>query len=71
MMEDYVSEKFFSVLDSSAVPLYYGAPNVDLYAPYDHSFINGREFTGRTQALSDLLCTICHFLRLKRYIIES
>ncbi|XP_061343764.1 alpha-(1,4)-fucosyltransferase-like isoform X1 [Gastrolobium bilobum] len=41
--ESYVTEKLFYALDSGAVPIYFGAPNVmDFVPPY--SIIDGRKF---------------------------
>jgi Glycosyltransferase family 10 (fucosyltransferase) C-term/DDE superfamily endonuclease len=37
--EDYVTEKFFDPLVAGSVPVYLGAPNVDLLAPNDHCYI--------------------------------
>lgn len=43
MTESYVTEKLFYALDSGAVPIYFGAPNVwDLVPP--HSIIDGSKF---------------------------
>jgi len=42
--EDYVSEKFFDPLLAGAVPVYLGAPNVEMFAPGDHCFINTADF---------------------------
>jgi alpha-1,3-fucosyltransferase 10 len=44
--EDYVSEKLFSALISGSVPVYRGAPNVAVFAPADHCFINAADFAG-------------------------
>ncbi|XP_057973623.1 alpha-(1,4)-fucosyltransferase isoform X2 [Malania oleifera] len=41
--ESYVTEKLFYALDSGAVPIYFGAPNVGEFAP-PHSIIDGTKF---------------------------
>ncbi|KAI5400005.1 alpha-(1,4)-fucosyltransferase [Lathyrus oleraceus] len=41
--ESYVTEKLYYALDSGAVPIYFGAPNVMDFVP-PHSIIDGREF---------------------------
>ncbi|XP_057732141.1 alpha-(1,4)-fucosyltransferase [Arachis stenosperma] len=42
--ESYVTEKLFYALDSGAVPIYFGAPNVMDFVP-PHSIIDGRKFS--------------------------
>eukprot|EP00936_MAST-01D_sp_MAST-1D-sp1_P002778 g2778.t1 len=41
---DWVTEKFFLPFLANTVPVYYGAPNIEKYAPGPHSFINMRNF---------------------------
>ncbi|EEF35535.1 alpha-(1,4)-fucosyltransferase [Ricinus communis] len=41
--ESYVTEKLFYALDSGAVPIYFGAPNVEDFVP-PHSIIDGTKF---------------------------
>ncbi|XP_059630905.1 alpha-(1,4)-fucosyltransferase-like [Cornus florida] len=43
MTESYVTEKLFYALDSGAVPIYFGAPNVLDFVP-PHSIIDGTKF---------------------------
>ncbi|KAJ8760489.1 hypothetical protein K2173_015156 [Erythroxylum novogranatense] len=43
MTESYVTEKLFYALDSGAVPIYFGAPNVWDFIP-PHSIIDGTKF---------------------------
>ncbi|GAB4844806.1 Alpha-(1,4)-fucosyltransferase [Ancistrocladus abbreviatus] len=43
MTESYVTEKLFYALDSGAVPIYFGAPNVLDFVP-PHSIIDGSKF---------------------------
>ncbi|XP_076899629.1 alpha-(1,4)-fucosyltransferase-like [Bidens hawaiensis] len=42
-IESYVTEKLFYALDSGAVPIYFGAPNVMDFVP-PHSIIDGTKF---------------------------
>ncbi|KAI6691239.1 hypothetical protein NL676_028067 [Syzygium grande] len=42
--ESYVTEKLFYALDSGAVPIYFGAPNVMDFVP-PHSIIDGNKFS--------------------------
>ncbi|XP_062029934.1 alpha-(1,4)-fucosyltransferase [Rosa rugosa] len=44
MTESYVTEKLFYALDSGAVPIYFGAPNVWDFVP-PHSIIDGSKFS--------------------------
>ncbi|HQZ36736.1 MAG TPA: glycosyltransferase family 10 [Ilumatobacteraceae bacterium] len=46
MTHDYVTEKFFQALLAGSVPIYRGAPNVALFAPAPHSYIDATEFSG-------------------------
>ncbi|KAL6527577.1 GDP-fucose protein O-fucosyltransferase 2 [Orobanche gracilis] len=51
MTESYITEKLFYALDSGAVPIYFGAPNVWDFVP-PHSIIDGRQFTSLEQLAS-------------------
>lgn len=42
--EDYVTEKFFDPLLAGAVPVYFGAPNIDEFAPGDNSYVDVRKY---------------------------
>lgn len=44
MDADYVTEKFFQCLVAGTIPVYLGAPNVEDFAPGDHSFIDASSF---------------------------
>jgi len=44
MGDDYVTEKFYDPLLVGSVPVYMGAPNVEEFAPGDHSYINAKDF---------------------------
>lgn len=48
MTESYVTEKLFYALDSGAVPIYFGAPNVWDFIP-PHSIIDGSQFSSVEQ----------------------
>jgi hypothetical protein len=41
---DYVTEKFFDPLLSGSVPVYFGAPNIEDYAPGKNSYVDVRQF---------------------------
>lgn len=41
---DYVTEKFYDPLVAGSVPVYLGAPNIDHFAPGEHSYINAAGF---------------------------
>ncbi|KAL7156101.1 hypothetical protein ABFS83_03G120300 [Erythranthe nasuta] len=49
--ESYVTEKLFYALDSGAVPIYFGAPNVWDFVP-PHSIIDGTQFSSMVQLAS-------------------
>ena len=51
MTESYVTEKLFYALDSGAVPIYFGAPNVWDFIP-PHSIIDGTQFSSIEQLAS-------------------
>lgn len=51
MTESYVTEKLFYALDSGAVPIYFGAPNVWDFVP-PHSIIDGTQFSSMVQLAS-------------------
>ncbi|KAH9623995.1 hypothetical protein KSS87_007012 [Heliosperma pusillum] len=51
MTESYVTEKLFYALDSGAVPIYFGAPNVMDFVP-PHSIIDGSKFSSLEELAS-------------------
>lgn len=51
---DYVTEKFFQPLIAGSVPIYLGAPNIEDFAPADHSYINANSFSS-VSALADYI----------------
>lgn len=42
--EDYVTEKFYEPLLSGSVPVYLGAPNINMFSPDSSSFIDVRNY---------------------------
>ncbi|CAL0300661.1 unnamed protein product [Lupinus luteus] len=50
-IDSYVTEKLFYALDSGAVPIYFGAPNVMDFVP-PHSIIDGRKFSSLEELAS-------------------
>jgi len=52
--EDYVSDKFYSALVAGSVPVYRGAPNVAVFAPAEHAFIDAADFAGPAELASYL-----------------
>jgi hypothetical protein len=42
--EDYVTEKFFEPLTVGTIPVYLGAPNIEVFAPGNDCYINASEF---------------------------
>lgn len=49
--ESYVTEKLFYALDAGAVPIYFGAPNVQDFVP-PHSIIDGSKFSSMDELAS-------------------
>jgi hypothetical protein len=66
--QDYVSEKFFDPLVAGAVPVYLGAPNVELFAPGDHCFINTADFSGPAELAEYLLYLQQHDTEYQAYL---
>jgi len=48
---DYVTEKFFDPLLAGSVPVYFGAPNIEEFAPGDNCFVDASRF-GSPRALA-------------------
>ena len=42
--KDYVTEKFYEPLLSGSVPVYLGAPNINMFSPDSSSFIDVRDY---------------------------
>ena len=43
---DYISEKIMLVYESGAIPVYWGPPEIYLWVPGNHSFIDASKFAG-------------------------
>lgn len=54
IMEDYLTEKFWAGFLADTVMVYLGAPNADMYAPAQYSFINVLHFES-VESLGDYL----------------
>jgi hypothetical protein len=52
---DYVTEKFFDPLVAGSVPVYWGAPNIEQFAPGNRCFIDARRFAGPVELAEHLL----------------
>lgn len=52
--EDYVTEKFFDPLLVGAVPVYFGAPNIDTFAPGDHCYVDVRKYNTASELAAHL-----------------
>mmetsp|Transcript_48262 Transcript_48262/g.80227 ORF Transcript_48262/g.80227 Transcript_48262/m.80227 type:complete len:676 (-) Transcript_48262:40-2067(-) len=46
ILPQYVTEKLYEPYSAGTVPVYRGAPDVDDYAPGDHSFVQVQRFSG-------------------------
>ena len=51
---DYISEKIMLVYESGAIPVYWGPPEIYLWVPGNHSFIDASKFAGPKE-LADYL----------------
>jgi hypothetical protein len=47
--QDYVTEKFFDPFLAGTVPVYLGAPNIDMFAPGENTFIDASKFSSPLQ----------------------
>eukprot|EP00026_Physarum_polycephalum_P011464 Phypoly_transcript_11693.p1 GENE.Phypoly_transcript_11693~~Phypoly_transcript_11693.p1 ORF type:complete len:362 (-),score=45.45 Phypoly_transcript_11693:27-1112(-) len=52
---DYVTEKFYQALEAGTVPIYMGAPNIDQFAPSNHSIIKVADFDYNYEKLAEYL----------------
>jgi glycosyltransferase involved in cell wall biosynthesis len=55
---DFVTDKFFYPLLAGSVPIYFGAPNIEDFAPGDNCFIDVRQFDN-PQSLAQFIHTCC------------
>lgn len=56
--KDYVTEKFFEPLIVGSVPVYLGAPNIEIFSPEEHAFIDVRDYDS-PKNLADDIMTCC------------
>lgn len=42
--KDYVTEKFYRPIAEGSIPVVYGAPNIDQFAPAPHAIINAYDY---------------------------
>jgi hypothetical protein len=54
-VDDYVTEKMMNALYAGTVPVYRGAPNIDMWVPGDHAIINVADFEDNPKLLADYL----------------
>lgn len=59
--KDYVTEKFFEPLIAGSVPVYLGAPNIGIFSPGEHAFIDVRDYDS-PQSLADDILKCCQDL---------
>lgn len=52
--EDYVTEKFYDPLLAGAVPIYFGAPNIEAFAPGDLCFVDVRKYQTASELAAHL-----------------
>ena len=52
--DSYVTEKIYEALETTAIPIYLGAPNVGKFVPHPSSYINVDDFNS-TEALVDYM----------------
>eukprot|EP01116_Phalansterium_solitarium_P022187 TRINITY_DN7233_c0_g1_i2.p1 TRINITY_DN7233_c0_g1~~TRINITY_DN7233_c0_g1_i2.p1 ORF type:complete len:366 (+),score=74.48 TRINITY_DN7233_c0_g1_i2:98-1195(+) len=66
--DHYVSEKFFQALVAGAVPVYMGAPNIDLFAPSVKSVIKATDFSGPKELAERLNYLATHDDEYQEYL---
>lgn len=67
--KDYVTEKFFEPLQAGSVPIYLGAPNVDMFSPGERAFIDVRKY-GSPKELADDIMGYCRNASKYRTLLE-
>jgi len=55
--DDWVCPEFSQTLLSGAVPIYFGAPNIDKYLPGDGAIVNGKDFSSADQLINYIIET--------------
>lgn len=58
LSKDYVTEKFFEPLLTGSVPIYLGAPNIEMFSPGEDAFIDVRDYES-PKALADAIKSFC------------
>lgn len=56
--QDYVTEKFFEPLIAGSVPIYLGAPNIDMFSPGKDTFIDVRRYRNPS-SLANVIMKYC------------
>lgn len=65
--QDYVTEKFFEPLIAGSVPIYLGAPNVEMFSPGPHAYINVQDYDSPSSLAKDIqryCCNECLYNKL-------
>ena len=55
---DFVTDKFYDPLIAGLVPIYFGAPNIDDFAPGDNCFVDVRQYKN-PQSLANFINACC------------
>ncbi|MFT4073014.1 MAG: glycosyltransferase family 10 [Dysgonamonadaceae bacterium] len=66
---DYVTEKFFDPLIVGSVPIYLGAPNIEMFSPGDNSFINVQNYNS-PRLLAEKIKKYCQDESLYESLLE-
>ena len=53
--KDYVTEKFFEPLIVGSVPVYLGAPNIEMFSPGERAFIDVRNYASPKSLADDIM----------------
>lgn len=67
---DYVTEKFYDPMLSGAVPVYFGASNIEEFTPGDNCFVDVRQFTSPESLaafLTEACKDECHYNRFQAW----
>jgi len=66
--EDYVTEKVYHALYAGTVPVYLGAPNIDMFVPSNHSIIKVKDFESYEKLAEYLLYLDKHDDEYQEYL---
>jgi hypothetical protein len=75
--DDYVTEKFFDPLLVGTIPIYLGAPNIDIFSPGKNAFVDVRNYPNPKDLANKLnhLCQDIHqldsFYQWKKYPLND